>query len=91
MITHSDSPLFAPSAQGASLVAYPWDTVRRRLMMQSGRAQTRRHYRNTWDCWVRITRFEGVAAFYKGALANVFRTVGGALVLTTYELLHQLT
>ena len=75
--------------QTASLAAYPMDTVRRRLMMQSGSARSQWLYSGTVDCWGTVARKEGVRAFYKGALPNMFRTTGGALVLTFYEFMHQ--
>jgi solute carrier family 25 (adenine nucleotide translocator) protein 4/5/6/31 len=67
----------------SGILSYPWDTVRRRMMMQSGRSDIM--YKNTWDCAVKIVKNEGVAAMYKGALSNVFRGTGGALVLAIYD------
>jgi len=67
----------------SGILSYPWDTVRRRMMMQSGRKDIM--YKNTWDCAVKVVRNEGVRALYKGALSNVFRGTGGALVLTIYD------
>lgn len=68
---------------GSGILSYPWDTVRRRMMMQSGNKELL--YKNTWDCAVKIVKNEGVLAMYKGALSNVFRGTGGALVLTIYD------
>lgn len=67
----------------SGVLSYPWDTVRRRMMMQSGRADIM--YKNTWDCAVKIVKNEGLGAMYKGALSNVFRGTGGALVLALYD------
>lgn len=68
----------------AGLASYPWDTVRRRMMMQSGRGDVL--YRNTWHCWRRVYSEEGgIRAFYKGALSNIFRGMGSALVLAFYS------
>jgi solute carrier family 25 (mitochondrial adenine nucleotide translocator), member 4/5/6/31 len=67
----------------SGILSYPWDTIRRRMMMQSGRADIM--YKNTWDCAVKIVKNEGLKAMYKGALSNVFRGTGGALVLTIYD------
>jgi len=67
----------------AGIVSYPFDTVRRRMMMQSGRAD--KMYKNTIDCWVKIAKNEGRAAFFKGAFSNVLRGTGGALVLVFYD------
>lgn len=68
---------------GAGIASYPLDTVRRRLMMQSGRSDVL--YANTWDCFQKILKNEGPAAFFKGALSNIIRGTGGALVLVFYD------
>jgi len=67
----------------SGVLSYPWDTVRRRMMMQSGRKDVL--YTDTLDCAKKIFRNEGPRAFFKGALSNVFRGTGGALVLTIYD------
>jgi solute carrier family 25 (mitochondrial adenine nucleotide translocator), member 4/5/6/31 len=60
------------------------------MMMQSGRAKADIMYKNTLDCWVKISKQEGTGAFFKGALSNVFRGTGGALVLIFYDELKAL-
>jgi solute carrier family 25 (adenine nucleotide translocator) protein 4/5/6/31 len=67
----------------AGIASYPLDTVRRRLMMQSGRADVM--YTGTIDCFQKILRNEGPKAFFKGSLSNVIRGTGGALVLVFYD------
>ncbi|KAI9558709.1 hypothetical protein GHT06_015498 [Daphnia sinensis] len=74
----------------SGIVSYPFDTVRRRMMMQSGRAKSEIMYKNTIDCWVKIYKAEGGKAFFKGALSNVLRGTGGALVLVFYDELKTL-
>ena len=69
---------------GAGIVSYPFDTVRRRLMMQSGEAGERM-YTGTVDAWVKIAKNEGPKAFFKGAFSNVLRGAGGAIVLVMYD------
>jgi len=69
----------------SGIISYPFDTVRRRMMMQSGRAKADIMYKNTLDCWVKIGKTEGARAFFKGALSNIFRGTGGALVLVFYD------
>lgn len=65
-------------------MSYPLDTVRRRLMMQSGRGEVL--YNGTLDCFAKIYKNEGgFKPFFKGALSNVFRGIGGALVLVLYD------
>jgi solute carrier family 25 (adenine nucleotide translocator) protein 4/5/6/31 len=72
----------------AGVISYPFDTVRRRMMMQSGRGE--KLYKNTLDCWKKILVNEGPRAFFKGALSNAIRGSGGALVLVLYDQIQQL-
>jgi solute carrier family 25 (adenine nucleotide translocator) protein 4/5/6/31 len=67
----------------SGIASYPLDTVRRRLMMQSGRADVM--YTGTIDCFNKILKNEGPKAFFKGSLSNVIRGTGGALVLVFYD------
>lgn len=69
----------------AGITSYPLDTVRRRLMMQSGRGQGEIMYTGTMDCFKKILQNEGPKAFFKGSLSNVIRGTGGALVLVFYD------
>merc|ERR1711897_33047 len=65
---------------------YPFDTVRRRLQMQSEKPVEEHLYKCTMDCFQKIASEEGLAkGLYKGFLANVVRSVGGALVLVLYD------
>merc|ERR1711988_582862 len=68
----------------SGLVAYPFDTVRRRLQMESDKPVADRMYKGTIDCGVKILKTEGFNGMYKGALANIFRGVGASLVLVLY-------
>jgi len=65
----------------AGVISYPLDTIRRRLMMQSGRTGADIQYTGTIDCMKKIASQEGPRAFFKGSLSNVLRGTGGALVL----------
>lgn len=69
----------------AGIISYPFDTVRRRMMMQSGRAKSEIVYKNTLHCWATIAKQEGGKAFFKGAFSNVLRGTGGAIVLVLYD------
>ncbi|XP_067640139.1 ADP,ATP carrier protein [Eurosta solidaginis] len=69
----------------AGIVSYPFDTVRRRMMMQSGRKASEIVYKNTIHCWATIAKQEGVGAFFKGAFSNILRGTGGAFVLVLYD------
>jgi solute carrier family 25 (adenine nucleotide translocator) protein 4/5/6/31 len=68
----------------AAYASYPFDTVRRRLQMQSEKPQSEWLYKGTLDCFGKIMKDEGAAAMFKGAGANALRTVGSALVLVLY-------
>jgi solute carrier family 25 (adenine nucleotide translocator) protein 4/5/6/31 len=67
----------------SGLFSYPLDTVRRRLMMQSGRKDVM--YTGTMDCFRKIYQKEGGRAFFKGALSNILRGMGASLVLVLYD------
>ncbi|KAJ6668791.1 hypothetical protein lerEdw1_012275 [Lerista edwardsae] len=67
----------------SGILSYPFDTVRRRMMMQSGEAT--RQYKGTIDCFLKIYSQEGLNAFFRGAFSNVLRGTGGALVLVLYD------
>lgn len=66
----------------SGVISYPFDTVRRRMMMQSGGKQL---YSSTIDCWRKISQKEGFNGFFKGAWSNVLRGAGAALVLVGYD------
>ncbi|KAI3707231.1 hypothetical protein L6452_25562 [Arctium lappa] len=74
-------------AQGVTtvvgLLSYPLDTVRRRMMMQSGSED--RMYRSTLDCWKKIYREGGMGSFYRGVVSNIFRSTGAAAILVLYD------
>lgn len=67
----------------AGIISYPFDTVRRRMMMQAGRKDIL--YKSTLHCWGKILKDEGPNAFFKGAGSNVIRGTGGAIVLVLYD------
>jgi len=73
----------------AGYASYPFDTVRRRLQMQSEKPREQWLYKSTLDCFGQVQKNEGTRAFFKGAGANALRTVGSALVLVLYESLRQ--
>lgn len=72
-------------AIAAGYASYPFDTVRRRLQMQSEKPPSEWVYRGTFDCFQKIMAQEGIGAMFKGAGANALRTVGSALVLVMYD------
>jgi len=80
-------------AQATAIVAgyasYPFDTVRRRLQMQSNKPKEQWLYSGTMDCFVKVAKNEGTLGLFKGAGANALRTVGSALVLVLYDEVKQ--
>jgi len=84
---------FAQMVTGASGVfSYPFDTVRRRLMMMSGKKKLAEgevskvvHYKGTLDCFAKVYQHEGFKGFFKGALSNFFRGIGASIVLVMYD------
>ncbi|XP_033116533.1 ADP/ATP translocase 3-like [Anneissia japonica] len=73
-----------------SQISYPFDTVRRRMMMQSGRPESEMLYKSAMHCWRKIYREEGVKAFFRGIVSNFLKSTGSALVLVMYDQLHRL-
>jgi solute carrier family 25 (adenine nucleotide translocator) protein 4/5/6/31 len=73
------------SAIAAGYASYPFDTVRRRLQMQSEKPESEWVYKGTSDCFSKIMKEEGTTALFKGAGANALRTVGAAMVLVLYS------
>ncbi|EEC44729.1 predicted protein [Phaeodactylum tricornutum CCAP 1055/1] len=73
------------SAICAGYASYPFDTVRRRLQMQSEKPKDMWVYKGTADCFTKIVAQEGAGALFKGAGANALRTVGAAMVLVLYS------
>ena len=75
------------AAQGITIISgmcmYPLDTVRRRIIIQSG--EITRKYKNSFNCINVIFCEEGIKGFYKGFLTNGFRTCGSSLVLVLYD------
>lgn len=69
----------------AGYASYPFDTVRRRLQMQSEKPKEEWTYSGTADCFKKVLKEGGVPAFFKGAGANALRTVGSAMVLVLYD------
>ena len=64
---------------------YPFDTVRRRMMLQSEKPKAERLYSGSFDCFAKVLKNEGLAGMYKGLLSEMFRGVGGSLVIVGYD------
>lgn len=70
----------------AGLISYPLDTIRRRMMMTSGTADSGK-YASSIDCAKQILAKEGMGSMFKGAGSNVLRGLCGSLVLVGFDYL----
>ncbi len=75
----------------AGTICYPIDSVRRRLMMQAGQPLEQRLYRNSIHAFWRIQMEEGIRGFYLGIGPNLMRSLGGALLLVSYDVFKGLS
>lgn len=73
----------AVSASG--IAAYPLDTLQRRLQNEATKPKAEQIYNGMGDCFAKILKDEGPKGFFKGALANVLRGTGAAIVLVMYD------
>jgi len=64
---------------------YPFDTVRRRMMLESEKSVANRVYKGSMDCFFQVLKKEGLAGMYKGMVPELFRGVGGSLVIVAYD------
>ena len=69
----------------SGIVAYPFDTMQRRLQIEAGKPKAEQMYKGMADCASKIMKAEGAGGFFKGALANVLRGTGAAIVLVMYD------
>jgi len=69
----------------AAAISYPFDTVRRRLQMESEKFPKDRIYRGAYHCFWRRLENEGVLGLYKGFVANLWRGAATAAVLVVYR------
>ena len=63
----------------AGIVTLPFDTVRRRMMIQTGKSN--KIYKGNLDCIITIFKKEGLKGFSKGGYANFLRSFGSAFTL----------
>ncbi|OMO62684.1 Mitochondrial carrier protein [Corchorus olitorius] len=70
----------------SGVCAYPFDTVRRRMMLTSGQSMK---YRSSMHAFREIVQLEGFTALFRGVTANMLLGVAGAGVLAGYDQLHR--
>merc|ERR1712028_47307 len=64
---------------------YPFDTVRRRMMLESEKPAAERLYKGSVDCFNKVLKAEGMAGMYKGFVPELFRGIGGSIVIVMYD------
>jgi solute carrier family 25 (adenine nucleotide translocator) protein 4/5/6/31 len=64
---------------------YPFDTVRRRMMLESEKPKEKKIYKGSVDCFMQVLKKEGTKGMYKGMVPELFRGVGGSLVIVAYD------
>merc|ERR1711988_301694 len=69
----------------SGIVAYPFDTMQRRLQIEASKPKSEQIYSGMADCAKKIMKTEGAGGFFKGALANILRGTGAAIVLVLYD------
>ena len=69
----------------SGIAAYPLDTLQRRLQNEATKPKEKQIYNGMADCFRKIMEKEGPKGFFKGALANVLRGTGAAIVLVMYD------
>lgn len=65
-----------------NLALLPIDTVSRRMMLQIGKKPEDKKYKVAVDCYKTIAKEEGMKSFFRGALPNMLRGLGGIVVMT---------
>lgn len=66
---------------GFQCLFYPIDTVRRRIMMQSGRIDSQKDYHGVLDCVRKMKQREGYKGFFRGVWVNQIRTLCPTLMI----------
>lgn len=67
----------------SELLAYPGDTIKRKLMMQS--LKKTKAYTGIYDCFVKTVEREGYKGLWRGAYSNFIRSLGSSLCLILYD------
>jgi len=72
----------------AGVFCYPFDSIRRRMMMQAGRPHNEQIYENSLQAIRKIWVKEGICGFFLGIGPNLLRSLGGTILLVTYDYLQ---
>jgi len=55
------------------------------MMLQSEKPVNERVYKGSIDCFNQVMKKEGFKGMYKGMIPELFRGVGGSLVIVAYD------
>ncbi|KAI6235482.1 ADP/ATP translocase [Aphelenchoides besseyi] len=66
----------------SSFISYPFDTIRRQMMLQAGKSQ--KMYAGSMDFIVKTLKTDGYSAFYRGAVSNSLKSTSAALMVSIY-------
>eukprot|EP01084_Bolivina_argentea_P099678 179154_1 len=66
----------------AGIITYPFDTVRRRMMMRSGESDK---YKGAMHCAKQIYVYEGLMSFMRGVSVTIFKSFAGATTLVLFD------
>jgi len=58
------------------------------MMLESEKPVADRFYKGALDCFVSVFKNEGTRGMYKGIIPELFRGVGGSLVIVVYDRIH---
>lgn len=67
----------------AEQLAYPGDTIKRKLFMQA--CKQSKEYSGAIDCFVKVYKQQGLNGLWKGSYSNILRGVGSSLCLILYD------
>jgi solute carrier family 25 (adenine nucleotide translocator) protein 4/5/6/31 len=67
----------------AEQLAYPGDTIKRKLFMQACRHT--KEYSGAMDCLLKVYKKDGINGLWKGSYSNILRGVGSSLCLILYD------
>eukprot|EP00760_Papus_ankaliazontas_P038528 PhM_4_TR9168/c0_g1_i1/m.94472/K05863/SLC25A4S, ANT; solute carrier family 25 (mitochondrial adenine nucleotide translocator), member 4/5/6/31 len=64
---------------------YPFDTIRRRMMLRPKTPVADRLYKRSFHCATEILKKEGIKGMYRGMAPVIARGGGGSVVLLGYD------
>jgi solute carrier family 25 folate transporter 32 len=69
----------------AAVATYPYQVIKSKLQQRENEAMTRR-YLGTFDCIVKVWKYDGLVGFFRGVFPNVVKVVpSSAVTFLVYE------